>query len=408
MASKLNTLRTILSNVVAQVGRSKSLPEMRISEFIAPKPAHASEQSYNYNVPLNPQGMSKIGSNYPFYSGDTSGNVGGKVGGGNTGGGNVGGNVGIGDNGGFSDANSEYDRKKASIMSKLQLMKDEAQRLRGSAKGQFDFTTGEVGRNYGALKNLNTEKLNQSLNTLTGEDTNVQNIYGRLGGNTRRAMESALSRNRVLNRAMGSLGSSFYSNSQGDTTNTGMTAINDAGSELAAKRAAIEGQKSATTTDFGQNEVAIGAEENSLKNKALLEYNNAVANADLLEKNYNIDSVEAIDEADNKLASSLQAIRDYVTDKSIATQASGASSGIYGNFVKNYNAKSPIESTLNTNDAVNSANKFIAGANTPSLNNIASSANNAISQYNPNDPNFWINKNKKKTQTDPNQYFVNA
>lgn len=321
------------------------------------------------------------------------------------GGGN--GDGGVNTDGGLMDeATRIYNAKKNAILSKLQMMKDEAQRLRGSAKGQFDFTTGEVKKNYDALKNLSKEKLTQALEGLTQEDVGVQNTYGRVNGNARRAMESAITKNRMLHRAMGSLGSSFYANAQGDTTNQGMNSINDNNTELAGKRAAIGTATSGAKTDFAQNDVAIGAEETQLNNQALKEYNDSIANADNLEKNYNIDSTEAIDEADAKLESSLDAIKKYLDDKVIANKASTAPTGTYGTFAKEYNAKSTIEPTLNNNQNIDSANKFIANASTGNPSGLGMGGSIADA----NTPSYltYIKNKAKKKAEDTTGYFQNV
>ena len=318
----------------------------------------------------------------------------------------------IDENGNLVDAaTAEYNRKKSAILSRLATIKEEARRLREQAKGTWDFTTGEVKKNYDALKKLSGEKLQQALRGLAAEDVDVQNMYGRIAGNARRAIESALMRNRMLHRAMGSLGSSFYLNAQGDTRNQGMNTINDTAVEEAAKRGLIGTAKSKTNTDFAQNDLAISSEEAKLNQDALTEYNNSVANADLLEKNYNIDSTEAIDEADTKLTSSLEAIKKYLSDKSIANRAGTVNTGTLGNFVKSYDAISPIKSTLNTRPNYDNTNQFTTNISKMGIPNsgfsgLIASANNSFDQYNPNSPNYFL-RFKKKPREDLNQYYMN-
>lgn len=411
----LQKAKQAAGNAVSWIGDKAGIPEMKVSEWVAGGPTkdynkiNAAEPA-NYNVPLNSNGQSKAIINpYGTTTPDTTKT---RIVTDNGGNGDGGGEPTYDEQGNLVDeATAEYNRKKNAILSRLQMMKDEAQRLRGSAKGQFDFTTGEVKKNYEALKNLSKEKLQQALEGLSLEDTNVQNTYGRVAGNARRAMESALTRNRMLHRAMGSLGSSFYSNAQGDTTNQGMNTVNDTAVEEAAKRSAIGTAKSKTNTDFAQNDIAIGAEETKLNDDAMKEYNDAIANADMLEKNYNIDSTEAIDEADAKLTSSLEAIKKYVQDKTLATKASGATTGALGNFVKSYDAVTPIKPVLDNTEKYQGANNFIANANKigtvgSGFNNLIASASNNLDQYNPNSPNYFL-KPKKKSVEDPNQYYIN-
>lgn len=391
------------------------------SGFGLVKVAHAAEPTQE--VKVIKRNMSADGGHYdgdgnftPYFPGtNTPDNskkqsVTEKQGGGNGGGGNGDGGSNV-DNNLMSEAEREYLRQKEAIMSRLQMMKEEAGRLRGQATDQYGFATGEISKNYGKLKELSAEKLKQAIEGLTQEDVGVQNTYGRVAGNSRRAMESAITRNRVLHRALGSLGSSFYSNAQGDTTNQGMNAVNDTVSEEAAKRAAIGTQTSAAKTDFATNDVAIGAEETSLKNTALTDYKNATAEADMLEKNYNIDSTDAIKQADNQLTSSLAAIKDYIQTKSLAaanTSTTQANSGVGANFVKSYDAITPIKSTLDNNQNLNNANKFIADTTTNTGNPSGLGLGGNIADANtPSYLTYLKNRTKKKVE-DTSGYYQNV
>lgn len=259
-----------------------------------------------------------------------------------------------------SEAERLYNIARNKILSKLQIMKDEAVRLKNSARGSYDFTKGEIGRNYGALQELSKEKLQQAMEGLDREDVNVKNMYGRVAGNVRRAMESAGMKTRMLHRAQGSLGSSFYTDAQTDNLERGTGSLSDNASEEALKRGAIGTQRSSTNTDFAQNDVAIEAEKNALTQRALDDYNTAIANADNLSKNYNIDSVAEIEAADAQLESSLKKINSYISDKSIANQSSGATTGGLAQFAKQYDPVSTISPTLNNNYGINAASKYIA------------------------------------------------
>lgn len=67
--------------------------------------------------------------------------------------------------------------------------------------------------------------------------------YSQAGGNARRAMESAINKNRMFARARGTLGSSFYDQLQGDTANTAAKTISNIGTEEAGKRTEIAGKR---------------------------------------------------------------------------------------------------------------------------------------------------------------------
>ena len=421
LAEIIKQARSNIGNNLDYIGTQFHLPELKVSE------AFAAEPTMNTNNPgitvdqmnRNTQGI--LGS-AAYQSALNKGSVNGvtsptidKTG--NGGGGNGGGTpTGGGNNGGGKSqeqiAQERYNAAKNAVLSRLQMMKDEAGRLRGEAQKGFDFTTGEVGKNYESLKTLSKEKLQQALDTLTAQDVSTQNMYGRVAGNARRAMESAIGRNRGMYRALGSLGSSFYTNAQGDTTNQGMNAVNDTAVEEAAKRGAIGTQKSATTTDFTQNDVAIGAEETKLKQAALDKYNTDVANANLLEKNYNIDSEQAISEANSNLDSALNQIREYaLTSKPIAT--TDKTYNTLSASLPNFNAIDPIKSTLDNTQNYDNANKFIAKADTAGT--PASLGGSAFGLGGGSDTGLADNsyltyiKNKaKKSTVDPNQYYVNS
>lgn len=306
-------------------------------------------------------------------------------------------------------AKERYEAAKNAIIGRLNMMKQEAERLRGQAKSAYDFGTGEIAKNYGQLKQLSAEKLQQALEALGLQDTQVQNMYGRVAGNARRAMESALTRNRMLSRAMGTLGSSFYSDSQGDTTNQGMNTLNDTAIEEAAKRNAIGTQKSATSTEFAQNDVAIGAEEAQLKQAALDKYNDEIAQADMLQKNYNIDSEAAIAEANANLDSALNQIREYtLQNQGYSGKGYSTTGNTYSNLsssLPKYDAIAPIKSTLDNQENYSGAEKFIANASNVARNGNTNPMDSSGGQSNSLlDTIKFKAKNKKE---DPNQYFLN-
>ena len=391
--------RTNLGNWTDLYGTFYNLPEFGISEAIAAEP------TVNTQPQQQPISYTSGGGSTDMYSPNVATtSPTGTAPSGDTGGSPSpsGGDPSGGDGKLVENAKSAYDIAKEAIISRLGMMKEEANRLRTSAKGKYDFASGEIGKNYGALKDLSAEKLKSAYGYLDQEDVGVQNLYGRSAGNSRRAMESALTRNRMLHRAMGSLGSSFYTNAQGDTTNQGMNAVNDLGVEETGKRAQIGTRRSETGIQFAHNDLAIGAEETSLKNQALTDYNEAIGNADLLEKNYNIDSTEAIGQANNQLTSALGQIREYVMSKYQDTANSSltdSTSGAGANFVKQYDASGGgLRDTLNTAPSVDSSDRYIAGAGNVG---VPQTGGSNIS---------WLNtlrRTPKKEEEDPTGYFQN-
>jgi len=184
-----------------------------------------------------------------------------------------------------------------------------------------------------------------------------------------------------------------------------MNSLNDTAIEEAAKRNAIGTQKSATSTEFAQNDVAIGAEETKLKQDALERYNNEVAQANMLQKNYNIDSEAAISEANSNLDSALNQIREYTLNKqALTTQGS-----IYNNLsasLPNYNAIAPIQSTLDNKQNYESANKFIADASSIAKNGNTNYLGSTGGQNNSLLSTMKFSLKDKKD--DPYGYFINS
>ena len=271
------------------------------------------------------------------------------------------------------NAEDQKNANMRAIISRLNMMKDEANRLKGSARETYDFNQSQLGTMFEGLNKLSTEKRASSLNTLGQEDIGVQNLYGREQGNARRAMESATRRNRMLNRAQGSLGSSFYNDAQADTTNQGLNTVNDLGIEQAGKRAGIKERISGVNTEFDQTDLQLGQEKKSLEQEALTRYNEAVAAADLMEKGYGIDSEEQLQNAETEFKSNLAKIQDYVQTKQLkqmelnALYGNSGTSALSARAISSYN---PVNDTL-SNKLANDTAMTKAGNTIASLTNVS-------------------------------------
>ncbi len=143
-----------------------------------------------------------------------------------------------------------------------------------------------------------------------------------------------------------------------------------------------------------------------MKNQdALDKYNAEVAQADLLQKNYNIDSEEAIAEANANLDSALNQIREYtLANKGYATQGN-----TYSNLnasLPKYDAVAPIKPVLDNKENYQSANKFIADASNIARNGNTNALDGAGGQSNSLLDSIKFKATNKK-QEDPNQYFLN-
>lgn len=326
------------------------------------KPAYAAE-----NTPTNTvvkKNMSADGGHYdengnftPYFPGTTTLDTSKTVKNGN---GNGGGNGGDGTGQDLlNNANNEKTARIAAIKSKLNMMKDIADRDIATAGGVRDDLLKSIQEQYGdvggdtGLFGLSKSNRANSIQTLINEDTSLQNKYGVAAGDTRRAYESALGKNRMVARAQGALGSSNYADSQYDTTSTAARSLGSLNNELADKRSTIETNKTSTNNWFNQKEIELGTEKTGLVNGANQEYNQRVNAARDLERNFGIDSEEELSKAETEYASKLTAIKDYISNKAIALAQIGATAGTNKNSLTDYG--NTITTSLNQLNSNNTA-----------------------------------------------------
>lgn len=250
-------------------------------------------------------------------------------------------------------ARQELQSKLSAINARLQQMRDIAQRNIGTARGVRDEVIGNIAQTYANLTQQAQSRRNAALEALGQEDVGVQNLYGRAGGTARRAMESALTRNRMAARAMNRLDSSFYDELQAGATEGGRQAISDLAQEQAGKRAAIGTRKTETEDWFNQQASTIAQEEASLKSQAEREYQNQVNAAADMERAYGIDSLAAAEQAEREFSSKLAQIDAYIQDRGTQLiQLAAATGQNIGNVLNQYQA---VNDTLSRALGINQA-----------------------------------------------------
>lgn len=311
-----------------------------------------------------------------------------KDGGDGDGGGGNGGDSGLSE---AEIARQRYEARKREIESRLNAAKEYVKELIGGYETTRGKTMDTINTSYDKLKDTIAQKLQQSLAQLDQSDIGVQNMYGRLAGNARRAMENTLTKNNLLAKALGNAGSSWYQNLQSKSRNEGTASIYDTEAEQAAKRAAIGLEKGSANTTFGTYEADADRERAELLTKAEEKYNSDVANARLLERNYGIDSEAAIDEAQANLDEAYRQVNAYTASRQNAP-TTGERYTTADTGAKNYSALNNIASTLNNNYAADKANNY--------LNNAGGAFNNPVSQYNYRNPSYFLKpQNKKEDET---------
>lgn len=295
-------------------------------------------------------------------------------------------------------ARERYETRKREIESRLQAMKEYAGRLKESAVTARDNTYNTIGDTYAKLKQLIQDKLSDSMKQLDLTDVDVQNTYGRLSGNVRRAMESSLTKGNLLAKALGNAGSSFYQNLQAKNEGQGRANLFDTEAEQAAKRSAVDVQKSSTTSEFGQHEIEAGEEEKDMRNRALEKYNTDIANAELLEKNYNIDSEAAIAQANANLDDAYRQIDIYTRSRTPAATSGNTYSAI-NSKIPTYDAKANIGDEINNNAGQDTAKQYLAQAEQGTNASYYPAGNAGLASLD------IIKKNANKKQYDPTQYY---
>jgi hypothetical protein len=227
------------------------------------------------------------------------------------------------------------------ILARLNLMRDVAGRNIEKARGVRDEVVGNIGTTYQNLKTSAENRKNTSLENLSQEDLNVQNLYGRAAGNARRAIDSALTRNRMLARAMNRLNSSFYDEMQSGTNETGARIIADIGTEEADKRSGIATRTTETKNWFEEQATNIEREEAQLKSQAEREYQDQVDEAVFAERAYGIDALEEAQNAENVYQSKLAQIDQYIQNKALRLAEISATAGDRAGVINSFAAISP-------------------------------------------------------------------
>lgn len=243
-----------------------------------------------------------------------------------------------------------------SILARLGLMRDVAnQKISRAGEVKSNMLT-SIGDQFSALRQSAQNKMGTALENLGQEEVGVKNEYGRAAGNARRAMESALARNRMLARAMNRLNSSFYDDRQAQTNETGVRTIADIGTEEARKLAGIGTRKTETKNWFEEQGLSLDNEEKDLKLKAEQEYNDKIDEAAFMERAYGIDALDEAKQAEITYQSKLDQIDKYIENKALRMAEIAATAGDKAGVINAFSAISPtLQATLSNRRALSSA-----------------------------------------------------
>jgi hypothetical protein len=269
--------------------------------------------------------------------------------------------IGRGDNGQNLAEQGLYSRLN-SILNNLALYRQMGEEARNRARSVRDEVIGNITNTYQDLLTRAGQAKDSALETLGQEDLGVQNLYGRAAGTARRAIDSAITRNRMMARAMNRPDSSFYDDMQAKTRREGALSISKIAEEEAAKRAAI-GTRVTDTSNWYENQVVdLGREEAQLKSQAEREYQDQVANADFQERAFGIDAIDAAERAQQEYQSRLDQINQYIQSKGMRLAEIAATSGNSRAVIDAFKAITPeLSGTLGNRQALDASQSLIAG-----------------------------------------------
>lgn len=242
------------------------------------------------------------------------------------------------------------------IKDRLGMIRDMVNRQVGTAGQVRDDLKSSIANTYGGLKTSAQNKVGTALENLGQERTGVYNTYGTAKGESRRALESALTKNRMLARSMNRLNSSFYDDRQAEATETGARDYSGLSREEAGKVAGI-GTRETETKNWGeQTALQIEQEQANLITQADQEYSQRVNEAMDMERSFGIDSEEQLREAETEYQSKLNAISQYVENKGLRIAEIMATAGITGAGIDSFSAYTPeLQNLLGNKQSLTSA-----------------------------------------------------
>lgn len=265
------------------------------------------------------------------------------------------------------------------IKSRLGMIRDIANRQIGVAGGVRDELKSNIASTYGGLKTSAEQKVGTMLENLGQARTGIYDTYGTAKGESRRALESAMLKNRVLARAMGRVDSSFYDDRQAEATETGARNIGGLAREEAGKVAGIGTQETETKNWGEQTALQIEQEQAQLTSQADQEYQQKVNEAMDMERAFGIDSEEQLRNAETEYQSKLGAITQYIENKGMRVAEIMAQAGIIGSSINDFTAFTPsLNSVLDNKTAYNRART----TEIPTMNTVTESDPNALLSFN--------------------------
>jgi hypothetical protein len=243
------------------------------------------------------------------------------------------------------------------IQRRLDETRTQARQQISNAEGTRNYIVDFINQRYPELINRVNQQRSDFEQDLSGQETDLTNLYERANAQARRRSESAALQNRMAARAGNRLGSSFYDESvQSNQENLGRT-LGESDLERIGKMAAIGTQRTRGNQDFKNTINDLETQKNQATFQAVDEYKRNVQQAEALERAGVLDFGEGQAQAEANLQSRLDSIAQWAQGMAAQRQALELQYGQGGGF------DSTLSRIGNAND------EFVAGnADTPSGN----------------------------------------
>lgn len=258
------------------------------------------------------------------------------------------------------NAQSAHDSMLSAIQKRLDETRYQAKQQIDNATGTRDYVTKFINERYPQLIDRAQTAGNRLTEDLTGQATDLTNLYDRAVAQARRRSESAALQNRMNARSGNRLGSSFYDQAvQNNQEELGQN-LGNTDREKIGKLAAIGTQKTRIGQDTENTIQDLESQKNQATYSAIDEYKKAVQQSEALSRAGVLDFGEGQAQAEQNLQSRLDSISQWA--QTLALQKA--------QIAGKYDTGGTFDNSLSS--LASSNNNFIRGnASTPAATNTA-------------------------------------
>lgn len=201
-----------------------------------------------------------------------------------------------------------------------------------NATGTRDYLVDFINKRYPELQQRVEQQRANTLEDLSGQETDLTNLYDRANAQARRRSESAALKNRMIARAGNRLGSSFYDELVAENQEGLGRQLGESDLEKIGKLAAIGTQKTRSNQEFDNTINDLDTQKNQATYAAIDEYKKAVQEGEALERAGVLDFGESEAMAAQNLQSRLDSIAQWAQGMASQKLALDAQYGRGGSF----------------------------------------------------------------------------